>query len=73
MTDLAYKFMVSVSDLLACASIKSLFISDTFLDEATYRLSDTFLRDATGSKKKNSAIPHLLSFSYQIKLKNVIF
>lgn len=51
MTDLAYKFMVSVSDLLACASIKSLFISDTFLDEATYSLSDTFLRDATGERK----------------------
>ena len=49
MTDLAYKFMVSVSDLLACASIKSLFISDTFLDEATYSLLDTFLRDATGT------------------------
>ncbi|GAI64982.1 unnamed protein product [marine sediment metagenome] len=40
--------MGSVSTLLPVYSYYSVLVSDTFLDEATNRLSDTFLDEAIG-------------------------
>ena len=40
--------MGSVSTLLPVYPYYSVLVSDTFLLDATYRLSDTFLDDATG-------------------------
>jgi len=39
----------SISILLPVYSYRSVLVSDTFLNEATYRLSDTFLGETTGS------------------------
>ena len=41
--------MGSVSTLLPVYPYYSVLVSDTFLLDATYRLSDTFLDEATGS------------------------
>jgi len=40
--------MGSVPTLLPVYLYYSVLVSDTFLDEATYRLSDTFLGEAIG-------------------------
>lgn len=42
----------SVSTLLPVSPYYSVLVSDTFLVDATYRLSDTFLGDAIGGKNK---------------------
>ena len=40
--------LVSVSILLPLSPYHSVLVSDTFLVDATYRLSDTFLGEAIG-------------------------
>lgn len=46
--------MGSVSTLLPVYPYYSVLVSDTFLVDATYRLSDTFLVDAIGVGMKNN-------------------
>ena len=43
----------SVSTLLPVSPYYSVLVLDTFLVDATYRLSDTFLGDAIGGHKGN--------------------
>jgi hypothetical protein len=44
----------SISILLPVYSYRSVLVSDTFLNEATYRLSDTFFVEATGGTGKHT-------------------